>query len=130
MPKFILGTHPSENIYIANRKKKKDISILLLLDVSLSSDSYVNGNRVIDIEKQVAILFGEIIQNLVLIFLYNVFIPKPEIILLFLTVKKDFEEDWNKVKFRMGAVAPSDLHASVQRFAALRHRCSAAVHQK
>ena len=46
------GHTPSENIYLSKRKKEKDISILLLLDVSLSSDGYADGSRVIDVEKQ------------------------------------------------------------------------------
>ena len=54
---------PSEKIYIANRKKEKDLSILILLDVSLSSDGYANGNRIIDVEKEVSILFGEILNE-------------------------------------------------------------------
>lgn len=100
------GHTPSENVYIANRKQEKDISILLLLDVSLSSDSYVNGNRVIDIEKQVAILFGEIIQEFGIDFSIQCFYSKTRNYSTFLTIK-DFEDDWKKVKFRMGAVAPS-----------------------
>jgi nitric oxide reductase NorD protein len=54
---------PSENIYISNRKKEKDLSILILLDISLSSDGYAAGNRVIDVEKEVSILFGEILNE-------------------------------------------------------------------
>ncbi len=34
------GHTPSEKIYLSKRKKEKDLSILLLLDVSLSSDGY------------------------------------------------------------------------------------------
>ena len=56
------GHTPSEKIYLSKRKKEKDLSILLLLDVSLSSDGYAAGNRVIDVEKQVSILFGEIFE--------------------------------------------------------------------
>jgi len=53
---------PSDKIYMSRRRKEKDLSILLLLDVSLSSDAYAAGNRVIDVEKQVSILFGEIFK--------------------------------------------------------------------
>ncbi len=53
------GHTPSEKIYLSNRKKEKDLSILMLLDTSLSSDGYAADNKVIDVEKQVSILFGE-----------------------------------------------------------------------
>jgi nitric oxide reductase NorD protein len=57
------GHTPSENIYLSKRKKEKDLSILMLLDVSLSSDGYATGNKVIDIEKQASILFEEILNE-------------------------------------------------------------------
>ncbi|MCK5443128.1 MAG: NorD protein, partial [Maribacter sp.] len=47
------GHTPSEKIYLSKRKKEKDLSILLLLDISLSSDGYAAGSRVIDVEKEV-----------------------------------------------------------------------------
>jgi len=59
------GHTPSEKIYLSKRKKEKDFSILLLLDISLSSDGYANGNKVIDVEKQVYILFGEILDEFI-----------------------------------------------------------------
>ena len=100
------GHTPSENIYISNRKKEKDISILLLLDISLSSDGYVDGNRIIDIEKQVAVLFGEIIHEFNIDFAIQCFYSKTRNYSTYLTVK-GFEDDWNKAKYRIGSVVPS-----------------------
>jgi nitric oxide reductase NorD protein len=73
---------PSEKIYLNKRKKEKDISILLLLDISLSSDAYASGNRVIDVEKQVSILFGEILAEFDIDFSIDCFYSKHEIILV------------------------------------------------
>ncbi len=100
------GHTPSENIYISNRKKEKDISLLLLLDISLSSDGYVNGNRIIDIEKQVAILFGEIIQEFNIDFAIDCFYSKTRNYSTYLTVK-GFDDDWNKAKYSIGEIAPN-----------------------
>lgn len=100
------GHTPSENIYISNRKKEKDISLLLLLDISLSSDGYVNGNRIIDIEKQVAILFGEIIQEFNIDFAIDCFYSKTRNYSTYLTVK-GFDDDWNKARYRIGDITPS-----------------------
>lgn len=100
------GHTPSENIYLSNRKKEKDLSILLLLDISLSSDSYANGNRVIDIEKQVSILFGEILHEFNIDFSINCFYSKTRNYSNYITLK-GFDEDWNKAKFKVGAVEPS-----------------------
>jgi nitric oxide reductase NorD protein len=97
---------PSEKIYLSKRKKEKDISILLLLDVSLSSDGYAAGNRVIDVEKQVSILFGEILDEYNIDFSINCFYSKTRNYSTYITVK-DFDEAWDRTKFKVGAVEPS-----------------------
>lgn len=108
---------PSERIYISNRKKEKDLSILLLLDISLSSDGYANGNRVIDVEKEVSILFGEILNEFSIDFSINCFYSKTRNYSSYLTLK-NFDEDWSKTKYKIGAVAPQGY---TRIGAALRH---------
>lgn len=108
---------PSEKIYLSNRKKEKDISILLLLDVSLSSDSYAVGNRVIDVEKQVSILFGEILNEFNIDFSIDCFYSKTRNHTTYLTIK-DFDEQWNRAKFKIGGVEPTGY---TRIGAALRH---------
>lgn len=100
------GHTPSENIYISNRKKEKDISLLLLLDISLSSDGYVDGNRIIDIEKQVAVLFGEIIHEFNIDFAIQCFYSKTRNYSTYLTIK-NFDDNWIKAKYNIGSIVPS-----------------------
>ena len=111
------GHTPSEKIYISKRKKEKDLSILLLLDISLSSDGYAAGNRVIDVEKQVSILFGEILEEFNIDFSIDCFYSKTRNHSSYITIK-DFDEDWNKAKLKVGAVEPSGY---TRIGAALRH---------
>ncbi len=111
------GHTPSEKIYLSKRKKEKDLSILLLLDVSLSSDGYAAGNRVIDVEKQVSILFGEILEEFNIDFSIDCFYSKTRNHSSYITIK-DFDEDWNKARFKVGAVEPSGY---TRIGAALRH---------
>ncbi len=108
---------PSENIYISKRKKEKDLSILLLLDISLSSDGYAAGNKVIDVEKQVSIIFGEILNEFNVDFSINCFFSKTRNHSSYLSVK-GFDEEWDKSKHRIGAVAPE---AYTRIGAAIRH---------
>jgi len=108
---------PSENIYVSNRKKDKDLSILLLLDISLSSDSYAAGNRVLDVEKEVSILFGEIMNEFNIDFSIDSFYSKTRNYASYLTLK-DFDENWNTAKHKIGAVSPSGY---TRIGAALRH---------
>jgi nitric oxide reductase NorD protein len=111
------GHTPSEKIYLSKRKKEKDLSLLLLLDVSLSSDGYAAGNRVIDVEKQVSILFGEILNEFNIDFSIDCFYSKTRNHSSYITVK-DFDDDWNQAKFKVGAVEPSGY---TRIGAALRH---------
>ncbi len=108
---------PSEKIYISNRKKEKDLSILILLDISLSSDGYAAGNRVIDVEKEVSILFGEILNEFNIDFSIDSFYSKTRNFSTYLTVK-DFDENWNIAKHKIGAVEPNGY---TRIGAALRH---------
>ncbi|MEC4050790.1 VWA domain-containing protein [Flavobacterium sp. SUN046] len=108
---------PSDKIYLSNRKKEKDLSILLLLDISLSSDSYAAGNRVIDVEKQVSILFGEILNEFNIDFSIDSFYSKTRNFSTYLTVK-DFDENWVIAKNKVGAIEPSGY---TRIGAALRH---------
>jgi nitric oxide reductase NorD protein len=108
---------PSDKIYVSNRKKEKDLSILILLDVSLSSDGYAAGNRVIDVEKEVSILFGEILNEFNIDFSIDSFYSKTRNYSTYLTVK-DFDENWNVAKHKVGAVEPSGY---TRIGAALRH---------
>ncbi len=99
------GHTPSEKVYLSKRKKEKDLSILMLLDNSLSTDGYANNNRVIDVEKQVSILFGEILDEFKVDFSIASFYSKTRNYASYLTLK-EFDEDWNKAKYQIGSVQP------------------------
>src|SRR5690554_5004752 len=86
---------PSEKIYLSKRKKDKDLSILILLDVSLSSDGYAGGNKVIDVEKQVSIIFGEILNEFNVDFSIQSFYSKTRNYATYLSLK-GFDDTWDK----------------------------------
>lgn len=111
------GHTPSEKVYLSKRKKEKDLSILLLLDVSLSSDGYAAGNRVIDVEKQVSILFGEILNEFNIDFSIDCFYSKTRNHSSYLTLK-GFNENWDTAKYKVGGIEPSGY---TRIGAALRH---------
>ena len=108
---------PSDKIYLSRRKKEKDLSILLLLDVSLSSDAYAAGSRVIDVEKQVSILFGEILNEFNIDFSIDAFYSKTRNHSSYISLK-GFDDQWNKAKYRIGGIQPSGY---TRIGAALRH---------
>ncbi len=99
------GHTPSEKIYISKRKNQKDLSLLLLLDASLSSDGYASDNRIIDVEKQVSILFGEILDEFNVDFSINAFFSKTRNYSTYVSLKS-FDETWNSAKYKIGAIQP------------------------
>jgi len=100
------GRTPSEKIYIAPRTPEKDVSLLLLLDVSMSTDGYVSGNRIIDIEKQSAILFGEILNEFQTDFAIHAFYSHTRNRSQFVNLK-NFDMPWSQGAARIGAVQPA-----------------------
>ncbi len=97
---------PDERVYLSKRKKDKDIAILLLLDNSLSSDAYAAGNRVMDVEKEVSILFGEILHEFDIKFSIDGFYSKSRNFTTY-TTYKDFDDDWKVSRNRIGMAEPS-----------------------
>ncbi len=103
----IISRHtPNEKIYLSKRKRKKDLSILFLLDLSLSSDGYISGNRVLDIEKQVMIILGEALNDSQVEFEIAGFSSKTRNYCSYSTIKS-FTEPWSKGRNHIGAVEPS-----------------------
>ena len=99
------GHTPSENIYLSKRKKEADISILFLIDLSMSTDSYAAGNRVLDVEKQAVILFGEVLEEYGIDFAVGGFSSKTRNNCSYY-ILKDFDTDWNTGKKRIGEASP------------------------
>jgi nitric oxide reductase NorD protein len=100
------GKTPSERIYLSTLKKEKDLSILLLLDTSLSSDGYAAGNRVIDVEKQVSLLFGEILSEFNVDFAVADFHSSTRNFLSY-RILKDFDEPWYIGRLKIGSAQPT-----------------------
>ncbi len=96
---------PNEKIYFSTKKAEKDISILLLLDNSMSTDSYAAGNRVIDVEKQVSILFGEILYEYGIDFSIASFSSHTRNHSRFITIKP-FDGNWKQARSKIGAIEP------------------------
>ncbi|MCP4123870.1 MAG: VWA domain-containing protein [Bacteroidetes bacterium] len=96
---------PDENIYISRRKRKKELSILFLMDLSLSGDSYVGGQRVIDIAKQSVIILGEVFSEFDVEFQIDGFFSKTRSFCSYITMKH-FKDRWSSAMVNVGAISP------------------------
>lgn len=99
------GHTPSENIYLSKRRRRRDLSVLLLMDRSLSTDAYASGKRVLDVEKQSVILFADILSEYGDRFQIDCFSSHTRNHCDYTTIK-GFDESWHRGKQRIGAVEP------------------------
>lgn len=99
------GRTPSEKIYLSQRKKSRAVSLLLLMDLSLSSDGYTGGFRVLDVEKQAVILFAQLLSEWGDRFQIDGFASHTRNQCEYLTLKA-FDEPWERAAPRIGAVEP------------------------
>lgn len=99
---------PSEKIYTTKRKRKKDLSVLLLMDTSLSADGYADNHKVLDVEKTAVMLFGEVLNEFDINFQIDTFSSRTRNNCSYKTVKS-FEENWKKCRNRIGAIEAEDF---------------------
>jgi nitric oxide reductase NorD protein len=119
---IISGYNPSEKIYISPRKAKSDLSVIILLDSSLSSDSWVNGHRVMDIAKESLIVIETVLDDIIDNTMIASFFSNTRKDCQF-NIVKDFSDNWKNVNSRVGQLQPTgytrigaSLRHSVEKF--------------
>lgn len=56
---LMAGRTPPERLYVAGRKAPRDVAILVLVDTSFSTDAWLEGRRVLDVEMQSLLILSE-----------------------------------------------------------------------
>ena len=94
---------PSDRIYTSKRKRKKDLSVLILMDTSLSADGYTNNEHVLTVAKNAVLLFGEVLSAYDISFQVDTFSSRTRNNCAYNHVKT-FEENWTKTRNRLGSI--------------------------
>lgn len=100
---LIAKKSPTDRVYFSKRKRKKDLSVLILMDTSLSSDGYTNNEHVLTVEKESVLLFGEILSAFDIPFQIDTFSSKTRNNCSYNHVKT-FKDNWNQSRNRIGAI--------------------------
>ncbi|HZX47781.1 MAG TPA: VWA domain-containing protein [Nitrospirota bacterium] len=58
------GITPSDRLYATYRRNERDISVLFLVDLSMSTDAWVGDHRIIDHEKEALVILCEAMSKL------------------------------------------------------------------
>lgn len=56
---FSAGGTPNDRVYLASRRQARDLCVTTLVDVSLSTDSWMDDRRVLDIEKEALLTLAQ-----------------------------------------------------------------------
>lgn len=59
-----LGRGGDPRLYVRARKRRRDFATTVLIDVSMSTDSWVAGRRVLDVAREAALVLGEVADQL------------------------------------------------------------------
>ncbi|GBF38504.1 nitric oxide reductase activation protein NorD [Leptospira johnsonii] len=95
------GQTPTENVYLSDRNRLREVSILLLADMSLSTDSYVDNQRILDVEKASLVLFGQICSEFGDRFRIDSFYSNTRNHCDYSNIKS-FDEPWERSRERIG----------------------------
>jgi nitric oxide reductase NorD protein len=58
------GHEPSPRLYVRQARQRRDVATTVLLDVSLSTDSWVDNRRVLDVAREAVLVLGEVADRL------------------------------------------------------------------
>jgi nitric oxide reductase NorD protein len=97
------GQCPDENVYIHRNRELHDVSAMILLDRSYSTDGYIDGERVLDIIRETIFCAGEVLADFVDDFGVAAFSSNTRHQCAFEWVK-DFDEPWQPSRSKLGAL--------------------------
>jgi len=117
---FLANGNSSDQIYLKSHQQARDLAVAILVDVSLSTDSWVNNRRILDIEKEALITLASGLATCRDTFAIYTFTSRKKHYVR-VSVVKDFNETFNnRVLRRIAALRPGYY---TRMGAALRHTC-------
>lgn len=96
---------PSEAIYMNPIRDVSDIALYFLMDLSLSTDSWIHDKRVLDVERESLLLFSECLEELKIPFGIAGFYSRTRNHNQFIHLKQ-MNESWMGVRDRLGPLSP------------------------
>lgn len=111
------GGAPTESVYIDTRRDLQDMAALILIDLSYSTDAWLDGTRVLDTIRDSVFCVGEVLDDFIEKFAVAGFSSNTRHSCHFQQIK-GFNEPWHGARGRLGTVQPGGY---TRIGAALRH---------
>ena len=99
------GHTPDSRLYTRTEPKDPTLGIMLLIDLSLSSDAYVGGQRVLNVAQETALLVGDAVPESVATFAVAGFHSNTRRDCRFVRIKS-FGESWQATRCRLAGLTP------------------------
>lgn len=99
------GHAAPDRLYSLRRKNRRELATLILLDGSLSTDSWIGGHRVMDIARESILVLGEVLDGMHDSVTIGAFHSNTRRDCRFLRIK-DFDDDWKSAQRRLASIEP------------------------
>lgn len=99
------GQTPSSRLYVRSERHEPGLGICLLLDLSLSSDAYVDDQRVLDVSRDAAFVVGQALDPRRAALAVAGFHSNTRHDCRFVVIKS-FGDDWHRVRGRLAGLQP------------------------
>ena len=99
------GHTPSPRLYIRQSRQQRELATLVLLDVSLSTDAWVDDRRVLDVARESVLVLGEVADRLGDRLAIQAFASHTRHRVRVWTVR-DWHEAWTVGRGRLGRLQP------------------------
>ncbi|MGV3665898.1 MAG: nitric oxide reductase activation protein NorD [Leptospira bouyouniensis] len=96
---------PSEAIYMNPIRDVSDMALYFLVDLSLSTDSWIHEKRILDVERESLLLFSECLDEIKIPFGIAGFYSRTRNHNQFIHLKQ-MNESWKLVRDRLGSLSP------------------------
>ncbi|MCG6140505.1 nitric oxide reductase activation protein NorD [Leptospira mtsangambouensis] len=96
---------PSESIYMNPIRDVSDMALYFLVDLSLSTDSWIQEKRVLDVERESLLLFSECLEDLKIPFGIAGFYSRTRNFNQLIHLKQ-LSEPWMSARDRLGSLSP------------------------
>lgn len=114
----IASGQSSDRLYLAARQQTRDLAVMILVDISLSTDSWINNRRILDIEKETLIALAMGIAACQDKFAIHAFTSRKRHFIKLTTIK-DFDSPFSSRTLRRIAALQPGYYTRIG--AALRH---------
>lgn len=103
---LLSGHTPPDRLYLAQRPQRRDVATLLLIDSSLSTDSWIENQRVMDLAREAIIVLGDVLAGFADQVAIAGFHSNTRQDCRYITVK-DFAQPWSGVYARLLSQQPT-----------------------